>query len=72
MNHVDTSRLYRTSWIAYYKNELLGPRVVHGESIDEAKLNALAEYRRSKTAVDTWPIDKVVDRVEIVLDETNI
>lgn len=71
MNHIDTSRMYRTQWIAYYKSGLLGPRVVYGESTDEARLNALAEYRKAKTAIDTWPVDKVVDRVEIVLEDTD-
>lgn len=69
---IDRNTLYKTQWIAYYKNSMLGPRIVYGESADEAKINALAEYRKAKTMVDKWPLDKVVARVEIVMDGTDV
>ena len=60
------SRLYETKWTAYYKNGVMGPTVVYGEDVEEAMKNALAEYRKNCTMVDFWPIERVVDRVELV------
>ncbi|MBP5784046.1 MAG: hypothetical protein J6W16_00480 [Methanobrevibacter sp.] len=66
LNHIDTTKIYKTQWRAFYKPGLASSKIVYGESEDEAKRNALAEYRKSKTQVDTWSIDKVVDRVEMI------
>ena len=64
LEHIDTSKIYKTQWRAFYKNGIHPAKIVHGESEAEARANALAEYRKSKTMVDLWPIDKVVDYVE--------
>lgn len=64
LEHVDNTRTYKTQWKAYYKPGLMSPRIVYGESEAEARINALAEYRKNKTMVDIWPIEKVVDHVD--------
>ena len=61
----DTRKIYATQWRAYYKNGLMNTSIVYGESEDEAKKNALALYRKNQTAVDFFPIEKVVERVEL-------
>lgn len=66
LNHTDMTCTFKTQWRAYYKNNLSSPKIVYGESEAEAKNNALAEYRKNKTMVDLWPVDKVVDYVEYV------
>ena len=66
LNHVNTKRLYKTQWRAYYKTGLGSPKIVYGESEAEALNNALAEYRKNKTLVDPWPLDKVVDHVDYI------
>lgn len=66
MNHINLKRLYKTQWRAHYKPGLGSPKIVYGESETEALNNALAEYRRNKTLVDLWPLDKVVDRVDYI------
>jgi len=66
MNHVNTKKLYKTQWRAYYKTGLGSPKIVYGESETEALSNALAEYRKNKTMVDLWPLNMVVDYVECI------
>ena len=60
------SNVYSVKWTAYYKNGVLGPTTVYGKDVEEAMKNALAEYRKSNTMVDFWPVDRIVDRVELV------
>ena len=62
----DLATLYKTQWKAYFKSGLCNPTVVYGESEEDAKKNALAHYRKNQTAVDFFPIDKVVDHVEFI------
>lgn len=64
LEHIDVLRVYKTQWKAYYKPGLSSPKIVYGESEAEARVNALAEYRKNKTLVDLWPINKVVDHVD--------
>ena len=40
LNHINTTRLYKTQWKAYYKPGLGSPKIVQGESEAEAKNNA--------------------------------
>ena len=63
---VDWSRLYKTRWMAYFKRGLGSPTIVYGESEDEAKRSALAHYRKNYALMSDWPIEKVVDRVDII------
>lgn len=63
---MDVSKLYKTQWKAYYKHGLRGPKIVYGESEDEAVRMALAEYRRNCTTIDWQPIKDVVDKVEFI------
>lgn len=58
--------IYKTQWRAFYKPGLGSPTIVYGESIDEATRNALAEFRRTNSILDSWPIDHIVDRVEFI------
>ena len=63
----DTSMLYKTQWKAFFKTGLGSPIIVHGESEDEAKRNALAQFRKSRcSSIWNWPADRVVDRVELI------
>ena len=59
-------RLYKTQWRAHYKKGLGSPRIVYGESEEEALRNALAEFRRTHGPIDNWPLNKVVDSVEFI------
>ena len=63
---IDSSRLYKTQWRAYFKRGLGSPTIVYGESEDIAKRNALAYYRKNCALMSDWPIEKVVDRVDII------
>lgn len=63
---VDSSRLYKTQWQAYFKRGLGKPVVVYGEDERTAKANALAYYRKNKTLVDYTPMEKIVDHVELI------
>lgn len=65
---MDTS-IYETRWRAYYKNGLHNVSIVYGRDMAEAMKNALAEYRKSTTMVSFLPLDKVVERVEPVLED---
>ena len=64
--HVDTTKLYKTQWMAYYKNGFSAPKPVYGESEREAKVNALALYRKNFAPIDFKTVDDVVDRVEYI------
>ena len=66
LNHVDTTKTYKTQWKAYFKPGLGSPTIVYGESEAEAKNNALAYYRYHQAAIDKWPIDRVVHKVEFI------
>lgn len=66
IEHHDLTKIYKTQWRAYYKTGLGGPTIVYGESEREAMANALAEYRKSRTLVGMWPMEKVVERVELI------
>ena len=66
LEHHDITKLYKTQWMAYYKSGLMSPTVVYGESEAEAMKNALAEYRKGKTLVDRWPMEKVVKKVKYI------
>ena len=63
---VDSSRLYKTQWQAYFKRGLGKPVIVYGEDERTAKANALAYYRKNKTLVDYTPMEKIVDHVELI------
>lgn len=63
---MDAAKLYKTQWKAYYKHGLCGPKIVYGESEDEAIRMALAEYRRNCTAIDWQPAEAVVDHVDFI------
>lgn len=64
IEHADTSKLYKTQWMAYFKPGLGSPTIVYSETEREALANALAHYRKGMALVDKWPLEKVVDRVE--------
>jgi len=66
IEHHDLTKIYNTQWRAYYKTGLGKPKIVYGESEHEAKANALAEYRKNRTLLDTWPMDRVVEKVELI------
>ena len=50
-------------WKAYFKNGVCNTCVVEGKDEDEAKIAALAEYRRNTALMDDWTIDMVVNKV---------
>lgn len=60
----NTSKIYATQWRAFYKHGLLNTSIVHGETEDEAKRDALALFRKNMTEVSFFPVGMVVDRVE--------
>lgn len=51
-------------WTAYFAAGLHSPVRVYGVDEDEARCNALAQFRYSQGALDKRPMYKVVDRVE--------
>ena len=63
---MDTSKLYKTQWLAYFKNGLQAPTIVYGESEDDAKKNAFAYYRKNYGMIDTSKLDDVVKNVQFV------
>ena len=65
-NKTNLMTLYKTQWRAYFKRGLGSPTIVYGESEDIAKRNALAYYRKNCALMSDWPIEKVVDRVDII------
>ena len=65
---MDTS-MYETRWTAYFKNGLHNTCIVYGRDAAEAEKNALAEYRKSTTLMSFLPVEKVVARVEPVLED---
>jgi len=62
-NHINYTKMFGTRWRAYYKHGLMNQTVVYGESEEEAKKNALAEYRKNSMLLDNWTADMVVDKV---------
>ena len=66
IEHHDLTKIYNTQWRAYYKPGLGKPIIVYGESEHEAKVNALAEYRKRQIVLDRWPMDKIVEKVELI------
>ena len=66
INEDRVKAIYNTPWRAFFKNGIIGTSIVYGESEDEAMRNALALARKNNGSIDFWPIDKVVDHVEIV------
>jgi len=62
----DISTIYKTQWKAHYKRGLGGPETVYGESEDEAKRNALALFRKNNDSLWNWPINSIVDKVELI------
>ena len=66
MERIDPTTLYRHRWMAYFKNHLCSPTIVHGESEAAARNEALAHYRKQCTLIDMWPMDAVVARVEYI------
>lgn len=55
-------------WTAYFAAGLHSPVRVYGSDEDEARRNALAQFRYDQGAVDARPARKVVDRVELADD----
>ena len=51
-------------WTAYFADRLHSPVRVYGLDEDEARRNALAQFRFTQGALDKRPAYKVVDRVE--------
>ena len=66
LNNIDSSRNYKTQWMAHFKSGLAAPTIVYGESKEEAERNALAYYRKTRTQLDLWPREKVVDYVTCI------
>lgn len=62
----EVKKIYATQWRAFYKHGLGNPTIVYGENEIEATKAALAEFRRTSDCVPNWPIEKVVDRVELI------
>lgn len=62
----ELKNMYNNQWRAYFKRGLGAPAIVYGINEHEAKINALAYYRKNCTPVSLLPIDKVVDRVEFI------
>ncbi len=60
------TQTYSHRWKAFYKNGVCNTSIIYGKDMDEAMKNALAEYRRHNTMVDFWPIERIVDHVELV------
>lgn len=66
MEEKDISIIYKTQWRAYFKKGLGNPEIVYGESENEAKRNALAFFRKNNDSLWNWPIDSIVDHVELI------
>lgn len=58
---------YAKKWKAFYNFGFGSPATVYGKDEQTAKLEALALYRKSRAIVDEWPLEKVVDRVELAV-----
>jgi hypothetical protein len=62
---MDIKEQFKHQWRAYFKRGE-GEAIVYGNSEDEAKVAALAAYRKKKTAVDMLNVDDIVYSVEFI------
>lgn len=58
---------YAKQWKAFYNYGFGSPAVVYGKDEQTAKREALALYRKNRMFVDDRPLEKIVDRVELVV-----
>lgn len=66
MTTEETKSLYVTQWRAYFQHGIHAPTIVYGVDETEAKKNALAYSRKNNCSLWDWPIEKIVDHVELL------
>lgn len=60
------AEMYKTQWRAYFKRGLGSPTIVYGRTLEEARGNAFAYFRKNNGNLEHWPIDRIVEKVELV------